>query len=190
MPLGHFFENVPHFGRLAFDHLLRGTNCVDIAKFLQTADDEWLEQYERHFLRQTALMELEFRTDHDDRTTGIIDTFAEQVLAETAALALEHIAERLERAVARTGDRTTMTAVIEQRVHRFLQHALLVPDDDFRRAKLKQVLQTIIAVNDATIKIVKIRSRESAAFQRNERTQIRRNDRQHRKNHPFRACLR
>ena len=152
-------------------------------------DDERLEQHERHLLRQTALVELEFRTDDDDRTAGVIDAFAEQVLAETSALALEHVAERFERAIAGAGDRATMAAVVEQRVHRFLQHALLVADDDFRRLELEQVLQPVIAVDDAAIKIVQIGRRKPAAFQRHERTQVRRNHRQHRENHPFRTAL-
>ena len=49
-------------------------------------------KHERHLLRQTALVELELRTDDDDRTAGVIDALAEQVLTETAALALEHVA--------------------------------------------------------------------------------------------------
>ena len=79
-------------GRLALDHLLRAAHGVDVAEFLEAADDERLEQHERHLLRQTALVELQLRTDDDDRTAGVIDALAEQVLAETSALALEHVA--------------------------------------------------------------------------------------------------
>ena len=95
MALGDFFENVPDFRRLALDHLLRAAHGVHVAEFLQAANDERLEQNERHLLRQTALMQLELRTDDDDRTAGVIDAFAEQVLAETSALALEHVAEAI-----------------------------------------------------------------------------------------------
>ena len=53
--------------------------------------DERLEQFQRHLLRQPALMKLQFRTNHDHRAAGIIDALAQQVLPETALLALEHI---------------------------------------------------------------------------------------------------
>ena len=91
MAFGDFFENVPYFGGLAFDHLFSAAHGVHIAEFLEPADDEWLKQDQRHFLRQPALMQLQFRTDNDHRTTGVIDAFAQQVLAETAALPLEHV---------------------------------------------------------------------------------------------------
>ena len=190
MALGDFFENVPHFRRLALDHLLRAAHGVDVAQFLQPADDERLEQDERHLLRQTALVELEFRPDDDDGTARVIDALAEQVLAEASALALEHVAERFERAIARAGDGAAMAAVVEQRIHRFLQHALFVADDDIRRLELEQVLQPVVAVDDAAIEIVQIGGREAAAFERHERTQVRRNDRQHVEDHPFRPRLR
>ena len=78
-----------------------------------------------------------------------------------------------------------MTAVVEERVNRFLQHALFVADDDVRRLELEQVLETVVAVDDAAIEIVQIGGRKPAALERNERTQIRRNDRQHFEHHPF-----
>ncbi len=177
MALGHFLENVPDFRRLALDHLLGAAHGVDVAELLQATDDERLEQDERHLLRQPALVEFQFRTDDDDRTAGIIDAFAEQVLAETAALALEHVAERLERTIARAGDGTAVAAVVEERIDRFLQHALFVADDDVRRLELQEVLEPVVAVDDAAIEIVQIGGREPAAFERNERTQIRRDDR-------------
>ena len=55
----------------------------------------------RHLLRQTALIQFELGTDHDDRPTGVIHPFAREVLTESSALALEHVAERFERTVRR-----------------------------------------------------------------------------------------
>ena len=40
-------------------------------------------------------MQLEFRTDDDDGTARVIDALAEQVLTETSALALEHVAQAI-----------------------------------------------------------------------------------------------
>ena len=48
----------------------------------------------------------------------------------------------------------------------------------------------VVAVDDAAIEIVQIGGRETAAFQRNERTQIGRNHRQHFEDHPFGTGLR
>ena len=91
--LRNFLEDIPHLRRLLFDHLARAANGVHEAEFLEAADDERLEQYERHFLGQTALVKLELGTDDDDGATRIVDALAEQVLAEAALLALEHVAQ-------------------------------------------------------------------------------------------------
>src|SRR5437879_1994862 len=143
-------------GRLALDHLFGRTNGVNVAKLFEAADDERLEKHERHFLRQTALMQLEFRADDDDGAAGIIDALAEEILAEASALALEHIAQRFEGAIASARDGTAMAAIVEQRIDGFLQHALFIANDDFGCLQLKQVAQAVVAINDAAIKIVQI----------------------------------
>src|SRR3954464_13856816 len=150
---------------------------MHVAEFFEAANDERLEQNERHLLRQTTLIELEFRTDDDDRTARVIDAFSEQVLTETSALTLKHVAQRFQRAIAGASDGATVTAIVKQGVDSFLQHAFFVADNDFRRFELEQVLQPVVAVDDAAIKVVQIRRRETAAFQRNERTQVRWNNR-------------
>src|SRR6266850_391913 len=61
-----------------------------------------------------------------------VDALAEQILAEAPALALDHVGERLERALVGPGHRLAAAAVVEQRIDRLLQHALLVAHDDFR----------------------------------------------------------
>ena len=132
-------------------------------------------------------MQLELRPDDDDRTTRVIDAFAQQVLAEAARLALEHVRQGLQGAVARTGHGATMAAVVEQCVNCLLQHALLVPDNDFRSLELEQVLETIVPVDNPAIEIVEIGGRETSAFERHQRAQIGRNDWQHRQDHPFRT---
>ena len=82
-----------------------------------------------------------------------------------------------------------MPAVVEQRVHGFLQHALFVADDDFRGLELEQVLQPVVAVDDAAVEVVEIGGGEPSAFERHQRAQVRRDDRQHGQDHPFRADL-
>ena len=85
---------------------------------------------------------------------GIVDALAEQVLAEAALLALQHVGERLQRTLVGAGDDAAAPAVVEQRVDRFLQHALLVAHDDVGRLQLHQPLQTVVAVDDAAVEIV------------------------------------
>ena len=89
--LGDLFQHVPHLGSLALDEFFGRTHGMHVTQFLKTANDERLEQHERHLLGQTALVELQFRTDDDHRTAGVIHALAEQVLAETPALTLEHV---------------------------------------------------------------------------------------------------
>ena len=130
------------------------------------------------------------RTDDDNRTAGVVDALAEQVLTEAALLALEHIGQALECAVVRTGDRAAAAAVVDQSVNSLLQHALLVADDDVRRAQLEQALETVVAVDDAAVQIVQVGGREAAAVQLYHRSDLRRDDRDNVHDHPFRTVMR
>jgi hypothetical protein len=163
---------------------------VEEALGVQAGIDERLEQLERHLLGQAALVQLQLRTDHDDRTAGIVDALAEQVLTEAALLALEHVGQRLQRTLVGAGDDATATAVVEQGVDRLLQHALFVADDDVGRAQLDQALQAVVTVDDAAIQVVQVGGREAAAVQRHQRTQFRRDDRNDRQHHPLRTVAR
>src|SRR5439155_62134 len=91
------FENVPDNGFLLLDHFLGLLDGGAVAKGFKLVIDERLEKLERHFLGQTALMELEFGADDDDGTAGIVHALAEEVLAETALLALERVGQGFER---------------------------------------------------------------------------------------------
>ena len=90
-------------------------------------------------------------------------------------LALEHVRQRLQRPVAGACHRTTPPAVIEQRIHRLLQHALLVVDDDLGSSKVQQALQAVVAVDHPAVQIVEIRCREAAAVELHHRPQVGRN---------------
>jgi hypothetical protein len=188
--LDDFLEDVPHHRRAGLDFLLRRLDRGGDAHRLEAREDERLEQLERHQLGQAALMQLERRADHDDRTARVVDALAQQVLAEAAALALDHVGQRLQRALVRAGHRLAATAVVEQRVHRLLQHALLVAHDDLRRLQLEQPREAVVAVDDAAIQVVQVGGREAAAVQRHQRTQVRRQHRQHVHHHPLRLDAR
>src|SRR5699024_1620689 len=98
----------------------------------------------------------------DHGAAGVVHTLAQQVLTEPPLLALEHVRQRLQRAVARSGDRTAAPAVVEQGVHRFLQHALLVVHDDLGGTEIQQPLEPVVAVDHATVQIVEVGGREAA----------------------------
>ena len=106
----------------------------------QVLHDEGLEQLEGHLLGQTALIHLQLGADDDNGTAGVVNTLAQQVLAEAALLALQHIGQGLQRTVVGAGDRAAAAAVVDQSVHCFLQHTLLVAHDDVGRAQLQQAL--------------------------------------------------
>ena len=188
--LDHLVQHVPHLGRLALDHLARRTHRVADALVLERTDDERLEETERHLLRETTLRQLELGADHDHGTAGVVHALAEEVLAEAARLALQDLGEGLERTVAGAGHRASVASVVEHRVHRLLEHALLVADDHVRRLEREQVLETVVAVDHAAVEVIQVGGREAAALERDERTQLRRNYRQHVQNHPLGLAVR
>jgi hypothetical protein len=167
------FEDVPDDRALTLDHPLGGLDVLGVVEIVQPLHHERLEQLQRHRLGQTALVQLELRADHDDRTAGVVDALAEQVLTEPALLALEHVGDRLERPVARSGDRPAAAAVVEQRVDGLLQHPLLVVDDDLGRTEVEQPLQPVVPVDHPAVQVVQVGGREPAAVELHHRTQVR-----------------
>ena len=122
----------------------------------QTLHDEGLEQLQRHILGQAALIQLELRADDDNGTAGIVHALAQQVLAEAALLTAQQVGQALEGTIAGARYGAAAAAVIDQRVHSLLQHALFIADDDVRRAQLQHALEAVIAVDHAAIQIVQV----------------------------------
>src|ERR1700676_2218830 len=94
MLANHLGEDVPHLGTDAFDHSLRALDVVRLTAVNELLHHERLEELERHLFGQTALMQFQMGADDDDRTARIVDALTEQVLSETALLALENVRER------------------------------------------------------------------------------------------------
>ena len=94
--LHYIFEDVPYHRFLAVDNLLGTLHSLHDAAFNELADDERLVKLCCHKFWYTALMHLQFGTNHDYRTCRIVDTLTEEVLTETTLLTLERIGERLE----------------------------------------------------------------------------------------------
>ena len=180
------FEYAPHLGVAAVDETLGALHVLREVHVDQTLDDERLEQLQRHRLRQTALVHTQRRADDDHGTAGVVDSLTQQVLTEAALLALEHVRKGLERAVRGAGDGTAAAAVVEQGVNGFLQHALLVVQHDLGRVELDQALQTVVAVDHATVEVVEIGGREAATVELHHRAQVRRDDRDDGQHHGLR----
>ena len=121
-------------------------------------------------------MELQRRPGHDDRPPRIVHALAQQVEAEAALLAFEHVRQRLQRPVVLRHHRLAAPPVVEQGVYGFLQHPLFVVDDDVGRADLQELLETVVAVDDAAVEVVEVGSGEAASVQLHHRAQVGRND--------------
>ena len=154
--LDDLFQDLVHLGALPLHDLLGPLDRLGDALLHQLVDDERLEQLDRHRLGQAALVQPELRAHHDDRAAGVVHPLAEQVLAEPALLALEHVREALERTLAAAPDGLGAAAVVEQRVHRLLEHALLVPEDDLRRLVLDQLGEPVVPVDHPPIQVVQV----------------------------------
>ena len=101
-------------------------------------------------------------------------------------LALQRVAQRLQRPVVGAAQNASAAAIVEQRVDRFLQHALFVTNDHVRRVQFHQLLQPVVAVDNAAVQVVQIGSGETSAIKRHQRAQFRRKHRDHVQNHPLR----
>jgi hypothetical protein len=89
----HLFEHVPHLRALPLHHPLGRLDVLRVVEIHQALHHERLEQFQRHLLGQPALVQLELRTDHDDRTAGVVDPLTEQVLPEPALLAFQQVGQ-------------------------------------------------------------------------------------------------
>ena len=70
-------QHIPHDGALPLHHALSGLDVLSMVEIVQAFHHEGLEQFEGHGLRQAALMQLQLGTNHDHRTTRIVDALAE-----------------------------------------------------------------------------------------------------------------
>ena len=131
-------------------------------------------------------MKFLLRTHHDDGAAGVVHALAQQVLAEAALLALEGVGKGLQGPVVGAPQHTPAAAIVKQGVYRLLEHALFVAHDDVGSMQLHQLLQPVVAIDDAAIEVVEIGSGEAAAIERHQGAQLGRNHRYHVQNHPLR----
>ena len=148
------FECIPNFRTRAVNHLSCGFDVGCRTCFNKAFHNERLKQFKRHFLRKTALIDFKFRTYNDNRTAWVVNTLTEQVLSETALFTFEHMREGFEFAVVRTGYRSTAAAVVDECVNCFLEHSLLVTHDNVRRSEFEKSFQTVVTVDNSSVKVV------------------------------------
>ena len=92
---------------------------------------------------QAALIHLQLGADDDNGTAGVVNTLAQQVLAE-AALPFSISDGTSSARLLRAGDQAAAAAIVDQGVNALL-HTLLVADDDVGRTELQQTLQAVVA---------------------------------------------
>ena len=180
-----FFQNIPNLRHLLLNQFFGCLHGSGQFALFQFVENKRFEQLQCHFFRQTALVQAQVWAHGNHGTAGIVYTFTQQVLAEATALTFNHIGQRFQRTFVRAGHGFAATTVVQQAVHRFLQHAFFVADDDVGRAQFQQAFQAVVTVDDAAVQVVQIGSGETAAVQRYQRTQIGRQHGQHVHNHPF-----
>ena len=134
---------------------------------------------------QPALVQLQLGADHDDRAARVVHALAEQVLAEAALLALQHVGEGLQRPVGGALHDPLLLGVVEQGVHRLLEHPLLVADDDVGRVQGEEPLQAVVAVDHAAVQVVEVRGGEASAVQLDHGPQLGRDDGDDLEDHPL-----
>ena len=154
-------------------------------QLLEPSDNERLVQLEGNFLRQSALVQLQLRSHGDHRAGAVVDTLAEQVLAEPTLLPLDHVGERFQRSVVRPQHGTPTAAIVHQRVHGVLQHPLFIADNHLGGVEIEQLLQPVVPVDETSIKVIEIGGREVAALQKHERPEIRGDHRHDVLHHPL-----
>src|SRR5436190_19983356 len=125
----HFFQNVPNDRLLPLYHFTRLFDGGGVLVAFKLVVDERLEQLESHLLGQTALVKFQLRANDDHRTSRVINTLSEQILAEASLFSFERSRKRFQWAIIRTAKHSAATTVVKQRIDRFLQHALFVSDD-------------------------------------------------------------
>ena len=185
MLLDDVLQGVVDLGEHPLDLLLGFLDVGGLAHLHETLDHEGLEELQSHLLRQTALVDLQGRTDHDNRTAGVVHALTQKVLTETALLTAEHFGQRLEGTVGGAGDGLAATAVVDQGIDGLLEHSLLVANDDVGGMDLAELLEAVVTGDDTAVQLVQVRGGEAAAVQLNHGTDIGGDDGQDVQHHPL-----
>ena len=187
MLFDYILQHVPNLRLQLLHHLFGVFNIVGGAVGHQLLHNEGLEQLNGHLFGQTALVDLQLRSHHDNGTSGIVHALAQQVLTEPAGLTFQHVRQGLQRPVSGSCHRTAPASVVDEGVHCLLEHTLLIADNNIRSAQLQQSLQAVVPVNDSSVQIVQVGGGEPSAVQLHHGAQIRRDHRDGVHDHPLRT---
>ena len=67
--LDHFLQNFPNFFCLIIDQTSGAANIIGKFALQKTRNDKRAKEFQGHVFWQTALVEVKFRTDNDNRTS-------------------------------------------------------------------------------------------------------------------------
>ena len=95
MLLDNLLKHIPYLRIHLVDKLFRIFNILADSLCHKLLHYKGLKQLDRHFLRQTALVNFQLGTYHNNGTSGIVNTLSEQVLTETSGFTLKHIGQGL-----------------------------------------------------------------------------------------------
>ena len=187
MLLNDVLKDIPYCRLKLLYHFLGIFDVVGSSVGNKLFHNERFEQLDSHLFRKTTLIDLQFRSYDDYRTSGIVNSFTEKVLTETSGFTFQHIRKGFQGSVSRTCNRTATTTIVDQGINCFLKHTFLIADNDIRSTKLQQSFQTIITINDSSVQIIQVRCCKTSTIQLYHRTQIRRNNRDCSHDHPLRT---
>ena len=182
--LDHLFKNIPDLGTDFLHHALGALDVMNQLVIDQPLHHKGLEQLQGHLLGQAALVEFQVRADNDHRAARIIDPLTQEILAKAALFAFKHIAQGLQGAIPRTGHRPASPAVVDKRINGFLEHSLLVADNNIGSPQVEKPLQAIVAVNYPAVEIIQIRCGKTAPVQLDHGSQVGRDYRNNIEDHP------
>src|SRR5690606_9829190 len=129
--LQNIFKDFPDNGRFLIHHFLGRFYRFDYSPFNQFSDYKWLKQFSSHSLGDSTFVQSQIRSNHDHRSTRIIDPLSKKVLPESSLFSLEYVTQRFERTSSLSLHGVGFARVIKQGIHRFLKHPLFVSQNNF-----------------------------------------------------------
>ena len=180
-------KDIPYCRLKFLYHLLGIFDIVRCSVSNKLFHNERFEQLDGHLFRKTTLIDLKLRSYNDYRTSGIVNSFTQKVLTETSGFTFQHVGKGFQGSVSRSCYRTSTASVIDQGIYSLLQHTLLVADNDIRSAKLQKSFQTVISVDDSSVKIIQVRCCKTSSIQLYHSTKILWDNRDHSHDHPLRT---
>ena len=169
----NFLQNSPNLVSGFINKMIGSPDIVGQSFINQQRNNKRPKQLQGHMFRQTALMKFKMSTDNNHRPAGIIHSFTQKILPESALFAFKQISQRTEGpalGLAGQGRAVFSNGVVNQGVNRLLKHSFFIAHYDFRRLQVSQFFKTIIAVNHPTIKVINIGGGMPASIQLNHRS--------------------